>query len=137
MTGIVYARETDLSSADYIAVVGETYMRDSRPIGNPSRVDEMLSGSNFVVTAREADGTIVGLARGMNDGAWVCYCADLAVRESYQGKGIGKALLDKMAELLGPRVGIALIAYPEAAKFYRKIGLDEYPGFFRERNDQS
>ncbi len=135
MSGIVYARETNLSAADYIAVIGDTYMRSSRPIGNPARVAAMLAGSNFVVTARETDGTIIGLARCMNDGAWVCYCADLAVRESHQGRGIGKALLDKMAELLGPRIGIALIAYHEAASFYRRIGLDEYPGFFRERTD--
>ena len=135
MSSIAYARETDLAVSDYIAVIGETNMRASRPLGDPARVAQMLAGSNFVVTAREADGTIVGLARCMNDGAWVCYCAELAVREGHQGKGIGKALLDKMSELLGPRVGIALVAYHEAAPFYRKIGLDEYPGFFRERTD--
>lgn len=135
MSEIVYAREATLSVDDYVAVIGETFMRDSRPIGSPDRVAQMLAGSNFIVTARDPDGTILGLARCMNDGAWVCYCADLAVRESLQGRGIGKALLDKMAELLGPRVGIALIAYPEAAPFYRRIGLDEYPAFFRERTD--
>lgn len=137
MSGVVYAQEQNLPVDDYVAVIGETYMRGNRPVGDPARVAEMLAGSNFIVTARDSDGSILGLARCMNDGAWVCYCADLAVRESHQGKGIGKALLGKLAELLGPRVGIALIAYPEAASFYRRAGLDEYPAFFLERADAS
>ena len=67
---IVYAREQSLSVADYVTVVGETTMRDRRPIANTTRIGEMLAGANFIVTARE-DGAILGLARCITDFAWI------------------------------------------------------------------
>jgi len=132
---IVYAREQNLSVEDYAAVVSETTMRTNRPLANPARVAEMLAGSNLIVSARDADGTILGLARCMSDTAWICYCSDLAVKESAQGRGIGKALLDKCTELLGPRIGLVIAAYPEAAPFYEKIGMEPAQAFYRGRTD--
>lgn len=133
MTGIVYAREQNLPVDDYVAVIGATYMGTHRPIGNPERVARMLAGSNMVVTARDADGTILGLARGISDGEWVCYLADLAVRGDCQRQGIGTGLLRTMKSILGPGMGIVLVAYPEAVAYYRKIGLGEMPGFSIDR----
>lgn len=130
---IVYAREQDLPVADYIAVIGSTYMRDKRPIANPARIGRMLAGSSFIVTARAGDGAIVGLARGISDGEWVCYLADLAVRDGWQGQGVGTAILDECSRILGPGMGIVLVAYPEAEAFYRRIGMGEMPAFYRDR----
>lgn len=130
---IIYAREQDLPAKDYIAVVGSTYMREKRPLANTRRIDAMLRGSTLIVTARDDDGSILGLARGITDGAWVCYLADLVVMDGQQGRGIGKAILDHCAEVLGPEMGIVLVAYPQAEPFYRHIGLGEMTGFYRER----
>lgn len=133
MSGIVYAREQSLPVTDYIAVVGATYMSAHRPIGNPEPVARMLAGSNMVVTARDDAGTILGIARGISDGEWVCYLADLAVREACQRRGIGTGLLRTMKSIVGPGMGIVLVAYPEAVAYYRKIGLGEVPGFYVDR----
>src|SRR5262249_50725929 len=81
---IAYTREQDLSVEDYVTVIGSTYMAGRRPVGNPARVAEMLAGSNFIVAARGRTGAIVGLARGMTDNAWVCYLADVCVRDGWQ-----------------------------------------------------
>ena len=132
---IVYAREYDLSVEDYVAVVSDTTMRTKRPLGNRGRLAEMLAGSNFIVTARDTDGAILGLARCMSDTAWICYCSDLAVRESAQGRGIGRALLDKCAALLGPRIGLVLVSYPESASFYEQIGMEPAQAHYRPRSD--
>jgi len=129
------AREDTLPAADYIAVLGETSLGARRPLGNAERIRAMLAGADLIVTARDEDGTLAGLARCLSDGAWVCYCAELAVRESYQGKGIGKAILDKAAEILGPGVAITLLAYPDAAGFYERIGMRPAQAFYRERLD--
>ncbi len=134
---IVYAREQELSADDYIAVVGSTYMREKRPLANRARIEAMLRGSNLIVTARDADGTILGLARGMGDGAWVCYVADLVVREGQQGRGIGTGILDECSRILGPGVTVVLVAYPEAVSYYRKIGMEEAQAFFRGRTDSA
>jgi GNAT superfamily N-acetyltransferase len=133
MTGIIYAREQALPVADYVAVIGATYMRAHRPIGNPERIARMLAGSNMVVTARDDAGTIVGLARGISDGEWVCYLADLAVRDDRQRQGVGTGLLKTVKSILGPGMGVVLVAYPEAVAYYRKIGLGEMPAFYVDR----
>ena len=134
---IVYAQEHKLSVADYVAVLGETTMREKRPLTNTARIAEMIRGANFMVTARE-DGVILGLARCITDHAWVAYCAELAVRESAQGRGIGAGVLAKVNEVLGPRIGLVLLSEPGALGFYERIGMERLDGaFFRTRADRS
>ena len=130
---IIYAQEQALSAADYIAVLGSTYMGERRPIGNVARVTRMLAGSNMIVTARDADGAIVGVLRGISDGEWVCYVADLVVHADYQRKGIGTGMLDECKRILGLGMGIVLVAYPQAVDYYRRIGMGEMPAFYIER----
>jgi GNAT superfamily N-acetyltransferase len=137
VSGIVYAEEPGLSVEDYVAVLQETTMRTKRPLANRPRIGEMLAGANFIVTARR-DGDIVGLARCITDRAWVCYCAELAVRENAQGLGIGAGIIRTINELLGPRIGLALFSEPDALGFYEKAGLTRLDnGFFRTRADRS
>lgn len=134
---IVYAEEPELPVADYVAVLAETAMRDKRPLANTARIGRMIAGANFIVTARE-DGVILGLARCITDFAWIAYCAELAVRESAQGRGIGAGIMAKVQELLGPGVGLILISEPEARGFYTRIGMEPNDSaFFRPRTDRS
>jgi GNAT superfamily N-acetyltransferase len=130
---IIYAREQGLGAADYIAVLASTYMGERRPIGNVERVRRMLAGSDVIVTARDASGDIVGVLRGISDGEWVCYVADLVVHADHQRKGIGEGLLTECKRLLGPGMGIVLVAYPEAEAFYRKIGMGGMQAFYFDR----
>lgn len=134
---IVYAREQSLSVADYVAVLGETIMRAKRPLTNTQRIGEMIAGANFIVTARD-DGIILGLARCITDYAWIAYCAELAVKESAQGRGVGAGIMAKIHELLGPKLGLVLISEPSAVGFYERIGLERQDSaFFRTRLDRS
>jgi GNAT superfamily N-acetyltransferase len=127
MTEIVYAREQDLPVADYVEVISHSTL--TRPIRDPERVATMLAGSSLIVSAR-LDGRCVGLARCLSDGAWVAYCADLAVDDRYQGLGIGRKLLETVKDLIGDGVGLALISVPDAIPFYEKMG----PAMGFERN---
>jgi ribosomal protein S18 acetylase RimI-like enzyme len=134
---IVYAQEQDLSVADYVAVLDSTYMRDLRPLTNTPRIARMLAGANLIVTARE-NGEVLGLARCISDMAWVAYCAELAVKESAQGRGIGRGILDTCYDLLGPGMGLILAAEPQAVGFYERIGMQRLKaGFFHPRTDAS
>ena len=133
---IVYAQEQNLPVADYVAVLADTTMRTRRPLANTTRIAEMIAGANFIVTARE-DGVILGLARCITDYAWIAYCAELAVKESAQGRGIGARLIARARELLGPRIGVALISEEEAVGFYRRIGMEQIDtAFFLTRSDR-
>ena len=130
---ITFAQDQTLSASDYIAVLGSTYMGERRPIGNVERTAKILAGSNMIVTAREATGQIVGVLRGISDGEWVCYVADLVVHADHQRKGIGKGMLDECKRILGPGMGIVLVAYPEAQDYYRRIGMGEMQAFYIDR----
>ena len=133
---IVYAREEALSVADYVAVMGETTMRGKRPLMNAARIARMIEGANFIVTARE-DGVILGLARCVTDFAWIAYCAELAVKDSAQRRGVGAGLIAKARELLGPGIGLVLISEPEAVGFYERIGMTRFDrAFFHDRTDR-
>lgn len=134
---VVCALEPDLGVDDYVAVLADTIMRDKRPLANRPRIARMLTGAKPIITARE-DGEILGLARCISDGAWVCYCAELAVREAAQGRGIGRALLAKCYEVIGPDQSLILMSEPSATGFYESAGMERHPdAFFHMRSDRS
>jgi GNAT superfamily N-acetyltransferase len=134
---IIYAQEQTLSVEDYVAVLAETTMAAKRPLANRGRIAEMVAGANVIVPARRY-GEILGLARCISDGAWICYCAELAVKESAQGLGIGAGIIRTINDLLGPRIGLALFSEPDAIGFYEKAGLTRQDsGFSRTRADRS
>ena len=135
---LICAQETGLTAEEYIACVGQSTLGPTRPLGNTERVQAMLDNSNLVVTARDASGRLVGLLRAMTDWSWVCYCADMAVVESSQGQGVGKTMMDKAVEILGPGVSIVLLSMPGAEGFYSKIGMASTPaGFYRDRTHRT
>ncbi len=133
---IVYAQEQSLPVEDYVTVLSEGAMRNRRPLANKVRIAEMIAGANFIVTARE-DGVIVGLARCITDNAWIAYCAELAVRENWQGRGVGAGIIKAARDILGPRLGLTLISEAEAVGFYQRIGMEQIDrAFFLTRADR-
>ena len=66
---------------------------------------------------------LVGVARGVTDGAWCCYLSDLAVCASAQRRGIGQGLLDAARQQLGPGVTLILISVDDAVPFYERAGM--------------
>ena len=135
---ITCAQETGLTAEEYTACLSQSALGPTRPHGNSERVQAYLDSSNIVITARDTDGSLVGVFRGVTDWHWICYCADLAVAEGHQGRGIGGTLMDKATEILGPGCTIALLSLPGAEGFYQKIGLTQTSAaFYRDRTDRS
>ena len=82
------------------------------------------------LTARDDDGTLIGLARTVSDGESICYVQDLLVHPAHQGGGIGSALLTQILERYADCRFLALAT--DAANtldgerwhhFYRRMGL--------------
>ena len=121
MSEVAYDSEPGLSVDEYLAVVGDSTLGASRPLADRTRVAEMLQHADLIVTAR-IDGQCVGLARCLTDFAWICYCGDLAVRQSFQRRGIGTGLLRACKKMLGDGVAITLLSAPEAVSYYERIG---------------
>jgi GNAT superfamily N-acetyltransferase len=122
MPDIVIQQEPRLAAEEFLAVLERSGLAERRPVGSPERIAEMLAHANLIITAREA-GEIVGVSRSVTDFAYCCYCSDLAVDRSYQGRGIGRRLLAATQAALHPKAMLYLIAAPKAISYYEHIGM--------------
>src|SRR5699024_7652287 len=71
-----------------------------RPTKDPERIAKMYQNSNLIISAWDQD-QLVGVARSLTDFCYCCYLSDLAVREEYKHRGIGKKLIALTRENIG------------------------------------
>ena len=93
-----------------------------------SREKEAISLANCIsVTARGADGELVGYLRVITDGAYIYYVLDVMVDPEFRGQGIGKALVELAVEKCKQDgcIKLFLTALPGAEGFYAKFGFKE------------
>lgn len=93
----------------------------------PETLVAAITGSDLVLAARDADGSLVGLVRALTDGATVVLVQDLLVVPSRQRSGIGADLLDAvLAQYAHVRQTVLLTdAEPGQRAFYESRGLVE------------
>ncbi|MER2265548.1 GNAT family N-acetyltransferase [Methylobacterium oxalidis] len=130
--GIAYGIEPALSAAEFRRVLAASGLDARRP-GDAARLARMLRGANLIVTARALvpERTLVGVARALTDFAWCAYVSDLAVDRNFQGRGVGRRLLEVVRETAGPEVAVMLTAAPGADAFYERIGMPRLTNAFR------
>ncbi|MER7760320.1 GNAT family N-acetyltransferase [Streptomyces sp. NPDC097619] len=111
----------------YASVEWEGYTED---VG---RLCRGLANSHLVVTARDASGTLLGLARTLSDDEHVCYVQDLLVNPAHHRRGVGRALLEHLKERYAHCRFFLLSTDHEStpegkvnAAFYRSLGLLSY-----------
>ena len=67
------------------------------------------------------DNLLIGIGRAISDGAYEAAIYDIAVLPNYQGKKVGKLILDEIHKEL-QNVNIILFARPGKEAFYSKLG---------------
>jgi predicted N-acetyltransferase YhbS len=125
MSGIEYRNGNDLVLAEVIDLYRDSTLGERRPIDDEGIVADMLRHANLVVTAWDGQ-TMVGIARTLTDFSYVGYLADLAVRASYQKRGIGTELIKRTRDLMGKRSMLVLLAAPKAVEYYPKVGFTKH-----------
>lgn len=118
---VSYQLESDLPLQEYINILDSSGLGKRRPMDDRDHLDRMLKGSNLILTARE-DGELVGVLRALSDFCYRTFIADLAVVSERQGKGIGRALLQKARET-APEARLFLFSAEDAEGFYQKLGF--------------
>lgn len=68
------------------------------------------------------DSNLIGFGRAISDGEYQAAIYDVAVLPEYQGKGIGKLIVEKIVESL-PGCNFILYASPGKEKFYEKLNF--------------
>ncbi len=83
----------------------------------------------FRVSVYDGD-RAVAMARMIGDMGLNYYIKDVVVRPEYQGKGIGRMLIDELLKFVrengvsGTDIFVELCAVPDKMPFYEKLGFD-------------
>lgn len=126
---IEYSNTKLISADDFIELLNSSTLGSRRPIGDKVRIGNMLENATIIWTAWDKK-KLVGIARGLTDFSFDCYLSDLAVSSKYQKQGIGKELIAKVKEQIGPDVQLILTAAPAAINYYPKIGFTKLDNAF-------
>jgi GNAT superfamily N-acetyltransferase len=122
---ITYRLGNDVNLDQAIELYNACTLGARRPLDDRAIAQQMMQHANLVITAWEGE-TLIGISRSMTDFGYVCYLADLAVRDSHQRLGVGLELIRRTRSELGPRAMIVLIAAPQAVDYYPKIGFTRH-----------
>lgn len=125
---IVYSSEPELNAAEFAELLRGSGLSQRRPT-DPERLASMLRGAQLVITARDGD-RLVGVARSVTDWAYCLYCSDLCVDLGYQGRGIGKTLLEHTAAAAPMVKTCLLLSAPDAVGFYEAAGFSRHAHAF-------
>jgi ribosomal protein S18 acetylase RimI-like enzyme len=94
------------------------------PLGEKSPDDLRVSFTNSRFKCFVFDGALlVGAGRAVADGIDCSYICDVAVHPQYQGRGLGKAIIEKLRDFSATHRKIILYANPGKEGFYRKLGF--------------
>lgn len=88
----------------------------------PEKLLVAMRNFETVISAWDND-TLVGMICTMDDGIMNAYIHYLLVRPEYQGKGIGKMLVEKAKEKYKDYLRIILVAYNKELAFYERCGF--------------
>jgi GNAT superfamily N-acetyltransferase len=88
----------------------------------PTELYQALINSHSLFSAWDEE-KLVGIGNAISDGFLVVYYPHLLVLPDYQGKGIGKMIVDRMQERYGHFHMQMLTADGKAIDFYKKAGF--------------
>lgn len=122
--------EPSLTPDEYVAL--------RAAVGWPTMSAEVAAGalrdSLAVVTSRDDEGNLVGIARAIGDGFYVIV-VDVIVSPPAQEQGIASTLLGRLLD--HPRVKdaghLALFAAPDAVELYESFGFRDESGVYMRR----
>lgn len=94
------------------------------PLGtrDPEKL-RLASEKSYAVCTAYADEAVIGFGRALSDGQYQSAIYDMVVLPDYQGKGVGRAIMDKLMALLPVTSNIIIYAAPGKEPFYRKLGF--------------
>jgi GNAT superfamily N-acetyltransferase len=89
----------------------------------PEKLIPALRNSHTLVTARYGN-DLVGIGNAIADGYLVVYYPHMLVHPSYQGKGIGRKMMQAMQSIYGGYHQQMLTADGDAIEFYKALGFE-------------
>lgn len=132
---IEYRTDRKVGVAEFKDILDRSGLGARRPVNDAQRLDRMLQAYNLVLTAWHGE-LLVGIATCWTDYAHSAYLADLAVAADYQRSGIGRELVYRARDTVGPQVTLILLSAPAAVDYYPRIGMERFTDCFIFRRSQ-
>ena len=117
-------KHNELSAEEFITLWGSVW--DGAP--SPEQTRLAMANTLFRVSVFDGD-TIVAMARVIGDMGLDYYIKDVIVRPEYQGKGIGRLMINEILTFIrehgvpGTDIFVELCAMPDKIPFYEKFGF--------------
>jgi ribosomal protein S18 acetylase RimI-like enzyme len=101
--------------------VSQTLERVGMAFFEPEKHRQAFEASHTTVFAYDGD-ALIGFGRAISDGVYQAAVYDCAVLPEYQGRGIGKRIVETILSRL-PACNVVLYAAPGKEGFYEKLGF--------------
>ena len=125
MQSVQYELADNVLKAEDFVRLKEAAGLGERPL---QQAEKALENGLFNVSAI-CEGKVVGMGRLVGDGAMYWYLQEIIVLPEYQGKGIGKSIVNRLIEHIkstaipGTRVDVCLTTIKGKESFYEKFGF--------------
>ena len=123
---ITYHTDERLTVEEYIDFLKRSDLGSMYPKQRFSeRIGRLLQHVAVMITARTAEGLLVGVCLGLTDFAYFLYLTDIGVDRAYTRQGIGSHLLALAHEQAGGVEDICIITWSNknATGFYEAYGM--------------
>ena len=90
----------------------------------PDKLVTAMKNFSTVISAWDND-RLVGMICAMDDGVMTAYVHYLLVEPDYQGKAIGRRLVEMVKEKYKDYLRIVVVAYNQEMKFYENCGFEK------------
>lgn len=118
--------EERLTAEEYIDFLKRTDLGSQYPKERfEERINILVRKAAISLTARSAEGELLGVCFCITDFAYWLFITDLGVIRTCTGQGIGKALVYRALAIAGGEKNIIMYtcANEKAVPFYEKIGM--------------
>ncbi len=124
--GRVRIREERVSAGEYVDFLKRSDLGSQYPKERfEERIERLVGSASISLTARDGQGSLVGVLFGLTDYAYWLFVTDLGVDRAYERQGIGRKLMQTAHRLAGGEkdVAVYLVANENAVPFYEKLGM--------------
>lgn len=112
----------DKDSLRLIDELFELFVATGWDAGTPTRLERSVGSYTAVVTARSAEGKLVGYTSVFSDGAYTTFIGEILVHPKHRRKGIARAMVERVAEEF-PSIPIVVHTLPTAQPFFVALGF--------------
>ena len=119
-------QEERLTPEAYIGFLRRTDLGSQYPRERfHERIATLVEKASISLTARDENGSLIGVCFGITDFAYWLLITDLGVVREWTGRGVGKALVRELHRIAGGEENIIMYtcANENATGFYEKLGM--------------